>query len=201
MTGIERLRDIAEDRYSGGMVHISVHKLREICDQIEAEAGVETVKSEAMEALAFVEEEGGLAELERRLMPEGIEWPRHESGELVEFGDEYVNAKGNVSTLRTIVIKDCRDRLGGGYYWKLGKGACAVMVKNGERVKRPAVLAADVEFVPEPICDRDALLALADEIDNPLRQAVWNQTPGVRREHIMSRYARRIREALGVQDG
>lgn len=143
MTGIERLRDIAEDRYSGGMVHISVHKLREICDQIEAEAGVETVKSEAMEALAFVEEKGGLTELDRRLIPEGMVWPRFEDGELVWFGDEYVNAKGNVSTLRTIVIKDCRDLLGGGYYWKLGKGNCAVMVKNGERIKRPTVLAAD----------------------------------------------------------
>ena len=69
MTGLERLRDIAEDRYSGGLVHISVHKLREICDQIEAEAGVETVKSEAMEALAFVEEHGGLDELRKRLAP------------------------------------------------------------------------------------------------------------------------------------
>lgn len=46
--------------------------------------------------------------------------------------------------------------------------------------------------------DRDALLALADEMGHPIRQAVWNQTAGVRREHIMAEYARRIREALGV---
>lgn len=45
--------------------------------------------------------------------------------------------------------------------------------------------------------DRDALLALADEMDRPIRQAVWNQTAGVRREHIMAEYARRIREACG----
>lgn len=141
MTGIERLRDIAEDRYSGGMVHISVHKLREICEQIERE--VADISGHESEVLAFVEEKGGLDELERRLMPEGMVWPRFEDGELVGFGDEYVNAKGNVSTLRTIVIKDCRDRLGGGYYWKLGKGACAVVVKNGKRIKRPPVIAAD----------------------------------------------------------
>lgn len=49
----------------------------------------------------------------------------------------------------------------------------------------------------EPSCDRDALLALADEMDHPVRQAVWNQTSGVRREHIMVEYARRIREACG----
>ena len=36
MTGIERLRDIAYDGpYSGGMVHISVQRLREICEQDE----------------------------------------------------------------------------------------------------------------------------------------------------------------------
>ena len=50
------------------------------------------------------------------------------------------------------------------------------------------------------LIDRDALLALADEMDNPLRQAVWNQEPGVRREHIMSHYARRIREACGEEE-
>lgn len=75
MTGIERLRDIVDDGpYSGGMIHISVQKLREICGQIEREGGVETVKSEAMEALAFVEEHGGLDAVKKRLMPEGMEW-------------------------------------------------------------------------------------------------------------------------------
>ena len=49
-----------------------------------------------------------------------------------------------------------------------------------------------------PTIDCDALLELADEMDHPIRQAVWNQTSGVRREHIMAEYARRIRKALGV---
>lgn len=48
-----------------------------------------------------------------------------------------------------------------------------------------------------PMPDVDALLALADEMDHPIKQAVWNQTAGVRREHIMAEYARRIREACG----
>lgn len=46
-------------------------------------------------------------------------------------------------------------------------------------------------------CDRDALLALADEMGHPIKQSVWNQTAGVRRGHIMAEYARRIREACG----
>lgn len=45
--------------------------------------------------------------------------------------------------------------------------------------------------------DREALLALADEMGHPIKQAVWFQTAGVRREHIMAEYARRIREACG----
>lgn len=197
MTGIERLVDIVNDGpYSGGMVHISVQKLREICEQIEREQDAavkdspcDAILTEDREAIAWVRAYGGMEKVKqdalcwntaeniaqttldwlarvcpvagiekfgygvslekledainRRLMPEGIEWPRFEDGELVGFGDEYVNTKGNVSTLRTIVIKDCRDRLGGGYYWKLGRGGCAVMVKNGERIKRPPVLAAD----------------------------------------------------------
>ena len=49
----------------------------------------------------------------------------------------------------------------------------------------------------ETIVDRDTLLALADEMGRPIKQAVWNQTAGVRREHIMAEYARRIREACG----
>lgn len=50
----------------------------------------------------------------------------------------------------------------------------------------------------EPSCDRERLLALADEMGHPIKQAVWNQTAGVRKEHIMAEYARHIREALGV---
>lgn len=52
---------------------------------------------------------------------------------------------------------------------------------------------ADVEFVPKPICDRDALLALADEMDE---RRTWSCTA----ERSWSRgIASRIREALGVE--
>ena len=159
MTGIERLRDIAEDRYSGGMIHISVQRLREICEQIEAEAGVETVKAEAIRAadnrrvelcaaLGIDTDTGwsdAMAKMVKRLMPEGMEWPKFDDGDPVEFGDEFQNAHGGASVLRTAVIKDCRDSLGGDFYWKLGKGKNAVTLKSGERVKRhaPKVLDAD----------------------------------------------------------
>ena len=47
-------------------------------------------------------------------------------------------------------------------------------------------------------CDREALLALADEMGHPIKQAVWNQTAVMRTEHIMTEYVIRIRGALGV---
>ena len=57
MTGIERLRDIAYDGpYSGGMIHISVQKLREICEQIESE--VDDISGGDSDVLAWVEEHG-----------------------------------------------------------------------------------------------------------------------------------------------
>ena len=88
-----------------------------------------------------------MAVMRLRLMPEDMKWPRYEDGEPVELGCEFVNAKGNASTLRTVVIKDCRDALGGSVFWKLGKGECAVTLKNGERVKRPAPKVLDADGV------------------------------------------------------
>ena len=175
MTGIERLVDIVNDGpYSGGMIHISVQKLREICEQIEREVDV---KAEAMEALAFVNGHGGLEKarreleraetwhldklemyllcteygsvkrLKRYLMPNCLEWPTYEDGEPVRIGDEFENARGGASVLRTVLIKDCRDSLGGDFYWKLGKGKNAVTLKNGERVKRPEPKVLDADGV------------------------------------------------------
>ena len=115
---------------------------REVRDQCQA-FGVDVSGCEiASEMLHDMNEA-----LSFRLMPEGYEWPRYESGGLVLFGDEFINAKGNASTLRTIAIKDCRDALGGAVFWKLGKGACAVTLENGERVKRPAPKVLDSEGV------------------------------------------------------
>ena len=74
------------------------------------------------------------------------------------------------------------------------KVKCVAEVKiDGEQLEK-LVHEAVVEYAG---VDRDALLALADGMDHPIRQAVWNQTSGVRREHIMAEYARRIREACG----
>ena len=57
--------------------------------------------------------------------------------------------------------------------------------------------AADVEFVPQPTCDREALLALADELD--AEYAERSREMGVRElAEEGTTVSRRIREALGV---
>lgn len=63
--------------------------------------------------------------------------------------------------------------------------------------------AADVEFVPKPTCDREALLALAEEIVEMFRIGAFTGE-GIDRSwcrELYDKYARRIREALGVDDG
>ena len=55
--------------------------------------------------------------------------------------------------------------------------------------------AADVEFVPQPTCDRDALLALADEMS---RYASLRKSHGMDVDTMaVMAWVHRIREALG----
>ena len=131
MTGIERLRDIAYDGpYSGGMIHISVQKLREICEQIEREVG--DISGYESDVLAFVEEKGGLDALKKRLMPEGMEWPTVD-GKPVDFVTGYEPSLG---VLEAVSI--------------YSNGACEVMGHDGIikdateiHIAAPKVLDAD----------------------------------------------------------
>lgn len=83
------------------------------------------------------------AELRRRAMPEGCEWPRYEDGEPVRFEDELPEFSETIyKTVKTVLFQN---------------NGCIVIENNGgsanrrlilwknERVRRPAVLAADGE--------------------------------------------------------
>ena len=165
MTGIERLRDIVDDGpYSGGMIHISVQKLREICEQIEAEASVETVKAEAIRAadnrrvelcaaLGIDTDTGwsdAMAEMVKRLMPDGMEWlveawPRFEDDSPVHFGD-------------TALIDGEADMVEAVQLWIHGKPVIygdggSQQLDKGERVKRPAPKVLDADGVEVRVGD------------------------------------------------
>ena len=87
----------------------------------------------------------------RRLMPEGMEWPRFEDGELVKFGDK-------VSTIQRV----SKIGLFSDGSFTLYNGFDSVPFKRGERVKRPEpkVLDADGAEIREKrdvwwICEGD----------------------------------------------
>lgn len=90
-----------------------------------------------MYELGFEEDMADRDEVERRLlarlMPEGIEWPRYESGESVGFGDD-VSRHGEDFEANVIALY--RDGSFSLNFWAYSKG---------ERVKRPAVPASDGE--------------------------------------------------------
>lgn len=90
-------------------------------------------------------EKSALGELKKRLMPEGMEWPRYEDGEPVRFEDELPDfARTIYKTVKSIRFNSS------GYVVIDNEGGSAnvsVILKSGQRVKRPApaVLAADGE--------------------------------------------------------
>lgn len=101
------------------------------------------VTREDVDAIAWVREHGGLEELEKRLMPEGVEWPRYDTGELVDFGDEVDRGDGDSACVDKVAFY--------GDQWRLfDRHGCEInedMMGPGDRVRRPApaVLAADGE--------------------------------------------------------
>lgn len=82
-------------------------------------------------------------ELDRRLMPEGCEWPRYEDGEPVRFEDELPEfSKTIYKTVKTVLFQNngCIVIENNG-----GSANRRVILWKNERVKRPKVLAADGE--------------------------------------------------------
>lgn len=114
----------------------------DLADRIAAKLGVDVEGLDAQDIEPVI-----MDAIDRRLMPEGMEWPRFEDGETVRFGDRFENADGGESVLHTLIAKDFRESLGDGVFWKLGKGAKAVWLKDGERVKRPAPKVLDADEV------------------------------------------------------
>lgn len=60
-----------------------------------------------------------------------------------------------------------------------------------------SVALAELADLIKPICDRDSLLELADEMDQRQHDAATAATDGVVDAWCLREYARRIREALG----
>lgn len=117
-------------RDHGGLAHIMdiVNDFRAVVERI----GVEWSESE-LHAIMGV--------LDSRLMPEGMEWPRYDTGEKVELGCQIATSSGGGEV--------CGIEFNAGGICVLstegvnGDDQVILDIENGERVKRPAVLAFD----------------------------------------------------------
>lgn len=149
---------------------IARQEVKELREELDAASKDAAERSKILEAARWVRDHGGLAHvmdivndfravverigvewseselhiimdvLDSRLMPEDMEWPRYESGDPVPIGGEFMGKDGKTYTAKQIQfigkcfsLYDFCDRKPqfNGFY--------------GERVKRPAVLAADGE--------------------------------------------------------
>ena len=96
---------------------------------------------EDREAIEWVREHGGLAEVEKRLMPEGIEWPRFEDSEPVRIGDDF-ERDGDENGVSTVTVY-----LDGSFALNFRA------YSRGERVKRPAPKVLDADGVEVEVGD------------------------------------------------
>lgn len=102
-----------------------------------------------------------------RALPEGVEWPRFEDGEVVKVGDE-VEFKGE--TMRVYLATFDAD---GWALWCSREGIDGRLSGSfGERVKRPAPKVLDADGVPIEVgdtvyCDDDPEQLIVDSFDGP----------------------------------
>lgn len=86
--------------------------------------------------------EQSLEQSESSRLPEGIEWPRFEDGELVKFGDKLVTKSGSVDELDCIHFYDDELFL-----------SITDSIKYGEPIKRPKPEVLDADGVPIKVGD------------------------------------------------
>lgn len=64
----------------------------------------ETWYKEESELYKLLDECGSVENIRKRLMPEGMEWPRFDDGELVEIGSEFLDEDGNARICAAIEL-------------------------------------------------------------------------------------------------
>lgn len=104
---------------------------------------VATVRKDAYDAYEWVSGHGGLETVGARLMPEGCEWPRYESGEPVRIGDAIVDELGHAHEVSSVEVFDDAEAL----HWIPSEPEDFVWLVHGERAKRPAPRVLDADGV------------------------------------------------------
>ena len=102
----------------------------------------DVVLGEAEEVLEVVYSE----DIEKRLMPEGMEWPRFEDGEPVRIGEEYECWCGETHKVNSITIREGSSIINATnvHSFVVSDGPTTA---HGKRVKRPATKVPDADGV------------------------------------------------------
>ena len=141
---MSEMHDPYEDQLAAARYRAERDQARQELDRLKDRSRDTTMSAydllpeEDRDAIAWVREQGGLEEIRKRLMPEGYEWPRYESGEPLRYEDRYVY--------------DGRER----DVWHIdfdSYGEPTILNKDGtrshpdkcERVKRPAPKVLDAD--------------------------------------------------------
>ena len=122
------------------------HRLRAIAEKdtenVTTVSAYDLLPEDERKAITWVREHGGLDEVEKRIMPEGMEWPRFEDGEPVRLGEHWEEDGFDESVTRIDSIEFADDgvRFENEYH--------EVFCRHGERVKRPEPKVLDADGVP-----------------------------------------------------
>lgn len=118
------------------------HRLRAIAENdaesVTTVSAYDLLPADERDAIAWVREHGGLDEVEKRIMPKGMEWPLYDDGEPVRIGDRVPTEVG--------VEELCQVHLGSSGY-SLYTETCDEYYAYGVRVKRPAPKVLDADWV------------------------------------------------------
>ena len=167
MTGIEKLRDLESlsEHMAEWRATVTVDGeplcdvLHRIAGQIEREQDAlvkdspyDALPPDEREDIAWVRDRGGLEAVKSRLMPEGMEWPRFEGGELVRVGDEAPFGADGTMTVTGVELTD------DGHFILHGRDGgidrpCQTGYQCGQRVKRPAPKVLDADGVEIEVGD------------------------------------------------
>lgn len=134
-------------------VDVDVDTLLKVANSIEYEAqrktGVSIIPATQLSLwVGYIRDavKGATFEQAKPQLPEGVEWPRFDDGELVKFGDEFYH-DGITDTVEQFTFREAG-------FWVYGNGVPAWELYSwGEPVKRPEPDVLDADGVPIMVGD------------------------------------------------
>ena len=142
-------------RYAARKIREAVERDGECATTVSA---YDLLPDDDRKAIALVREHGGLGAVEKRLMPEGMEWPKYTDGELVRIGGCWGEdgCDTSITYIERIIFAEDGVYLDNEY----NEAFC----RHGERVKRPAPKVLDAAGVEIRVGDTVYMLGFGEPL-------------------------------------